>query len=578
MFMLTDSRSKRWRILRRCLFGVAAFLTLIAAFYTEEGWRGQRAWENCKRALEAKGVKMNWTDYIPAPVPDNENVFAVPEMRKLFVGEGATEFASRVSEVTSYNLLQADSVRVVAAKVEIGLPGATLPSGFAALAYGDPQARAEARRLMKEALGPMVLNPNATLVIKRRPDEIQPAKIWLQCQTTPSVKEMEQFLGKNYFLGGEVEPASGGSYRLTLTALSAAGCLARSASLEPDFAVMQQALKRPHSRLEGQYLEPVAGLSPIYHLTELARTLAAMAQCHLLQGQPEEALRDLSLMHDLCRIHEVQPGAPYALVTTLSHMVVMATDASVISDGLALHAWREPQLVALQEQLKGINFVPVMRQVWLGQPALMSHSFESLTPYQLGLSVLGLDYIPHKTNAWSECAASVIGNVIPRGWVYQNMVKRAIFYQALSDCTDSSGQMIFPNKVEAAVRVAGSHASPSTFLGYRGLLSVSQRVMGTAQTQTRVHEAIIACALERYRLAHDAYPETLEALVPQFLTQIPRDVIGGQPLHYRRADGGKFALYSVGWNGTDDGGKPGSEDDWLWQSYIETVESGANSR
>jgi hypothetical protein len=86
----------------------------------------------------------------------------------------------------------------------------------------------------------------------------------------------------------------------------------------------------------------------------------------------------------------------------------------------------------------------------------------------------------------------------------------------------------------------------------------------TARVQTQVHEALIACALERYRLAHDAYPETLDALVPQFLAQIPPDLIGGRPLHYRRADGGKFLLYSVGWNETDDGGKPGSDDDWLW--------------
>ena len=85
-----------------------------------------------------------------------------------------------------------------------------------------------------------------------------------------------------------------------------------------------------------------------------------------------------------------------------------------------------------------------------------------------------------------------------------------------------------------------------------------------AKHQTQIHEALIACALERYRLAHNAYPETLDALVPQYLAQVPRDIIGGQPLHYRRTDDGKFLLYSVGWNETDDGGKPGSDDDWTW--------------
>ena len=57
--MMPSTQSKRWRILRRCLIGAAVLLTLIAAFYTEENWRGKRAWENCKRALEAKGIKMD---------------------------------------------------------------------------------------------------------------------------------------------------------------------------------------------------------------------------------------------------------------------------------------------------------------------------------------------------------------------------------------------------------------------------------------------------------------------------------------------------------------------------------------
>jgi hypothetical protein len=91
-------------------------------------------------------------------------------------------------------------------------------------------------------------------------------------------------------------------------------------------------------------------------------------------------------------------------------------------------------------------------------------------------------------------------------------------------------------------------------------------MLTTARNQTLVHEALIACALERYRLAHNSYPETLDALVPQFLAQIPPDIIGGQPLHYRRTNEGKFLLYSIGWNEKDDGGKPGSDDDWVWDA------------
>ena len=66
-----------------------------------------------------------------------------------------------------------------------------------------------------------------------------------------------------------------------------------------------------------------------------------------------------------------------------------------------------------------------------------------------------------------------------------------------------------------------------------------------------------AIALERYRLAHGEFPESLDALAPQFIAKVPHDVIGGQPLKYRRTADGQFVLYSVGWNETDDGGVVG---------------------
>ena len=62
--------------------------------------------------------------------------------------------------------------------------------------------------------------------------------------------------------------------------------------------------------------------------------------------------------------------------------------------------------------------------------------------------------------------------------------------------------------------------------------------------------------------------------MPQFTLKIPRDPIGGQPLHYLLTDDGRFILYSVGWNEKDDGGfvsfnRSGSVDldrgDWVWR-------------
>jgi hypothetical protein len=96
-----------------------------------------------------------------------------------------------------------------------------------------------------------------------------------------------------------------------------------------------------------------------------------------------------------------------------------------------------------------------------------------------------------------------------------------------------------------------------------------------AFAQSSMDLARVGCALERYRLAHGQYPVSLAALEPQFIAQVPHDIINGQPLHYRLKPEGLFILYSVGWNETDDGGvvvidkKPGrvnwQQGDWVWQ-------------
>ena len=97
-----------------------------------------------------------------------------------------------------------------------------------------------------------------------------------------------------------------------------------------------------------------------------------------------------------------------------------------------------------------------------------------------------------------------------------------------------------------------------------------------AFAQSSVDLARVACAVERYRLAHGEFPATLDALSPQFIVKVPYDIINDQPLHYQRKEDGHFLLYSVGWNGTDDGGtfalKPYAvravpdpeKGDWVW--------------
>jgi hypothetical protein len=92
-----------------------------------------------------------------------------------------------------------------------------------------------------------------------------------------------------------------------------------------------------------------------------------------------------------------------------------------------------------------------------------------------------------------------------------------------------------------------------------------------AAAQVEIDEARIASRLERYRLAHQSYPASLDELVPAYGNDLPRDVINGEPYHYK-PEGDTYLLYSVAWNQKDDGGDEGripsyyasDSPDWVW--------------
>jgi hypothetical protein len=140
---------------------------------------------------------------------------------------------------------------------------------------------------------------------------------------------------------------------------------------------------------------------------------------------------------------------------------------------------------------------------------------------------------------------------------------------------DPQAQLVFPAKAdELAGEAAHAWWTPWSFWYALSAPVMSGASSKYAQAQVWADEARIACALERYRLAHNAYPAALDALVPACIDALPHDVMNGEPYHYRLNADGTFLLYSVGWNQRDDGGVEVTEDksprrdytkgDWVW--------------
>lgn len=63
-------------------------------------------------------------------------------------------------------------------------------------------------------------------------------------------------------------------------------------------------------------------------------------------------------------------------------------------------------------------------------------------------------------------------------------------------------------------------------------------------------------ALERYRLKHGTIPRKLEALVPEFLPEVPKDIYDGQPLRYQVLPDGAAHVWSIWPSGKNEAGMP----------------------
>jgi hypothetical protein len=95
--------------------------------------------------------------------------------------------------------------------------------------------------------------------------------------------------------------------------------------------------------------------------------------------------------------------------------------------------------------------------------------------------------------------------------------------------------------------------------------------VATFDALVRTARAGLACRVFKGRTGQ--YPESLEALVPELLTEVPIDPFTGKPLVYKR-EGTGFIVYSLGSNQKDDGGRSTwkitqlvmeKDDDWTWE-------------
>jgi hypothetical protein len=503
-----------WRGVRRILIVLAWTVTAIALLYGFENWRGWRAWNKTRHQLEARGEVLDLKAFIPEPVSPEQNFAATPFVESWFVkGVNSQELWSdqwdRVSGKVPSPTSRARHGRNFTDLVAWQMAFAALPSGQL-----DKEDRIAAQKLDREA----------------------------RAQAAPAVLE---------------------------------GLRAS----EEKLAELRAASTRPHARYPVNYKldDPWGILLP--HLARIkaaCQRLQLRACAKLALGQTDDALQDVHLMLYMADTLKTEP----LLISHLVRVACVQIAIQPIWEGLAEHRWSDAQLHQLQTRLQQFDFLAGLDAPLDCERAAAILTADLLYQQKYRLSHLAGEPSP---STFGDAFVDILARLAPRGWYRQEQVTYCRIYdQQRTGTFDVEKRRVFPAALaardqELQAELARNYlGSVSAVMRHKLLVSLLLPALGRlplrpAMAQTATDQAMLACALERYRLANNHYPEKLDALAPQFLSQLPTDLLSGKPYNYRRTEDEQFVLYSVGWNEKDDSGVPGAklydekEGDWAWQ-------------
>jgi hypothetical protein len=352
------------------------------------------------------------------------------------------------------------------------------------------------------------------------------------------------------------------------------------------FAELRVASQRPYSRypIDYQKEDPFSILLPhLNGIRQSCRRLQLKACAELAADQSDAALEDIKLIFRLVDSLKEEP----IVISHLVRCACLQTAIQPIWEGLAEHAWSEAQLQELQTRLQSYNFVADLKSPLDAERAagvaLIDFSEKR------GVGDL-LDFVgTGKPNSIDKDVVSFLGRIVPSGWWSLEEVNYCrLFGLQLTGTYDGANKRIYRDRIESNAdefeqALAGRKPFDTIFLHHRLMSTIllpelRKIPVKAAVVQAATDQALLACALERYRLANGQFPDTLDTLAPRFISSLPHDVLSGEPYKYRRTDDGQFALSSVGWIKKADSDLPGNEfarfiknlfdgkeSDWVWQ-------------
>ncbi len=507
----TFKRLFTWRLTRAGLFLLACLVTLIGVLYAVENWRGSRARRALNRELAAKGALQEWNEFVPPPVPDEQNFAMTPFLAPLFDYKKdlrPSENKYHVRDTNSYHRTMS-----FAQELKVSFRG-----------------------------------------------------FW----RVGAMTDLAAWQTNLARLGGQTnQPSEAASDR----AVAGRAVLKALEPYGPVLDELRAASRKPQSRFNIRYDEENLWAIQLPHLGVLNKTsqvLQVRAAAELALGQTDAALSDILLVCDLADAIRNEPF----LITQVIRIAELQFALQSVWEGIVQRRWSEAQLQVIQSRLQRFDLLASLKR------ALETERFAgNWTVDQLrnGNRVLLGEALGHG-------GPNFFFRLCPRGWFdLEKLNYNRLFERAFSPAFNADARRVYPKaaddssrEIEASFKDRRSVVWQHRIVARLLLPAITSALQKSALAQNGFDLAVVACALERYRLANGRYPDTLAALVPQFVVVLPHDIVNGDPFKYRRSDDGNYLLYSVGWNEKDDGGTVArvgksagkvqdvTQGDWVW--------------
>jgi hypothetical protein len=304
----------------------------------------------------------------------------------------------------------------------------------------------------------------------------------------------------------------------------------------------------------------------VFYLTDLrslAAALAARTLVELHRSSHSVALTNLLALTRLATEWDIEP------IEQAHYLRFFLADAAERTLWQSLHSpgWTEPELALLQREWQRPEFFRGLPEAIACSRAAIfeQQEREARQPYapQVSLRQIMNELFSSPLNAANQVQGRIVTSRYQKYGIYEEQTQTLLFYRDLEVNFRNAVQAGSWAEMRAIPGVTNNNAARAGGVVRNGIRTAPRAygyrqgpglIRRAAETETARRLAVTALALERFRLRHGSYPNSLEELAPEFLPAVPADFMDGKPLRYRPLRNVEFVLYSAGLDCMDDGG------------------------